>query len=220
MSFTAAPSGGGAWCFTPDMSGAPAGTVVNFWEFDANQQPTPTQTPAIGANGSGVICHTYGSSGTYYVNMCFTGPAPSFETGCVNRPVIVDLPGNNPPTLTTTEACSLAGTASFSVLNVGPSNMPNPVTVLFYNNGVEFNSTTIQLNNGATQNFSFTGMAGNVQMVIGAYGVNVSTNCSYPPILSISAVCSATSPSYPEFTLTNANEPLGTNPMLVTQPFT
>lgn len=220
MSFTSTPQGGGAWCFTPNMSNAPAGTIVNYWEFDANELPSPTQTPAVGTNGAGVICHTYGSSGTYYVNMCFTGPGPTFETGCVTNTVVVELPGSNPPTLTTTQSCSLTGTASFSVTNTGPGNMANPVTVLFYEEGVQFNSTTLQLNNGASQNFSFTGMQGVVRMVIGAYGINVSTTCSYPPILSITHVCSGTNPSYPVFTLNNANDPAGDNPMLVTQPFT
>jgi len=221
MSFTSTPQGGGAWCFTPNMTNAPAGTIVNYWEFDANQTPSPTQTPAVGANGSGVICHTYGSSGTYYVNMCFTGPAPANETGCVMNPVVVDLPGSNPPTLTTTQTCSVTpGTAQFSVTNVGPTNMPNPVTVLFYNNGVQFNSASIQLNNGSTQNFSFSGMTGVVQMVIGAYAINVNTTCSYPPILSITSVCSGTNPSYPVFTLNNANDPAGDNPMILTQAYT
>ncbi|HRF98868.1 MAG TPA: hypothetical protein PLZ51_26845, partial [Aggregatilineales bacterium] len=92
--------------------------------------------------------------------------------------------------------------------------------VLFYNDGVQFNSASLQLNNGSTQNFSFTGMQGVVQMVIGSYAINVNTTCSYPPILSITSVCSGTNPSYPVFTLNNANDPAGDNPMILTQTYT
>ncbi|MDX2076489.1 MAG: PKD domain-containing protein [bacterium] len=222
MSFNASPLGGGQWCYTPNMSLAPAGTIVQYWEFNANQLPTPTQTPAVGVDGAGVICHTYGAAGTYYVNMCFTGPAPANEPGCVMRPIIVELPGGGVPTLTGNGSCSVAQTATFTVNNTSGNAMTSPAQVIFYNNGTPYSYQTVQLGAGGSRTFTFPSVSGVIRMVIGDYGVDTGASvvCTYPPILNITSQCGPGVPSLPVFTLNNADEPAGDNPMLTTQAYT
>lgn len=220
VSFNAAPAGGGQWCFTPNISAAP-GTVVNYWEFNMNQTPPPpTQTPAVGPDGAGVICHTYGAAGTYYVNMCFTGPAPANEPGCVMRPIIVELPGGTLPNLTATPTCGANFESIFTVSNTGPANMTNPAQVIFYNEGTPILYETVLLNNGQNRVFTFTGVYGNIRMVIGDYSIDVNQACSYAPIVSITAECAAGTPSFVRFIVNNADNPAGINPMTLSQGYT
>ena len=207
VSFTAAPAGGGQWCFTPQLSG---GINVTTWQFDV---PTGSITPAI---DNGVVCHTYGASGTYYVEMCFAEQAPATGTGCVIRPINVDLPGNPLPTLVASAVCSTARTAEFTVTNNGPNNMTNPAQVIFYNaSGTPILYQTVLLNNGANQVFTLTNQNGPVRMVIGDYSIDVTAPCNYAPILSVSHVCES---NLPTFILTNTMSG-GPNPMHTTQPY-
>lgn len=207
VSFTAAPAGGGQWCFTPQLSG---GVNVTSWQFDA---PTGGITPAI---NNGVICNTYGASGTYYVEMCFAEQAPATGTGCVIRPINVDLPSNPLPTLVAGGVCNAARTAEFTVTNNGPNNMTNPAQVIFYNvNGTPILYQTVLLNNGASQVFTLTNQNGPVRMVIGDYSLDVTAPCNYAPILSVSHICES---NLPTFVLTNTASG-GPNPMHTTQPY-
>ncbi len=212
MSFTATPIGGGQWCYTPDMTFAPSGTVINSWDVGDGT----VYSPAPGVNGTGVQCHTYGSAGTYYVEMCFTGP--SFETGCVIRPIVVDLPGSPAATLSGSGTCAPNRTATFTVQNTSANNMTSPSQVIFYNNaGAPILYQTVQLNAGATQTFNLVNMEGVVRMRIPDYGVDTNADvvCNYAPILSVSHICES---NLPTFILTNTASG-GPNPMHTTQPY-
>ena len=215
LSFTATPVGGGQWCYTPDMSFAPSGTVINSWNVGDG---SPLYSPAPGVNGTGVQCHTYGSAGTYYVEMCFTGPGPSFDTGCVIRPIIVDLPGTPAATLTGNGVCAANRTATFTVTNTSANNMTSPAQVIFYNNaGSPILYQTVQLTAGSNQNFNLVNMEGVVRMRIPDYGVDTNADvvCNYAPILSVSHICES---NLPTFILTNTASG-GPNPMHTTQPY-
>lgn len=215
LGFSASPAGGGQWCYTPDMTSAPGGTTITGWSFgDTNTAPAVTPP----ANGSGVICHTYGAAGTYYVEMCFTGS--SLETGCVVRPIIVELPGNPVATMSGSGVCALNRNATFTLTNTSMNNMTSPAQVIFYNaSGSPISYQTTQLLAGASQNIILTNMQGVVRMRIPDYGVDTGSTvvCNYTPILSITSVCSGV-PGYPEFTLTNAAA-AGPNPMFGTQTY-
>lgn len=214
MSFTATPVGGGQWCYTPDMTFAPSGTVINSW----NVGDGTVYSPAPGVNGTGVQCHTYGSAGTYYVEMCFTGPGPSFDTGCVIRPIVVDLPGTPAATLSGNGVCAPNRTATFTVTNTSANNMTSPAQVIFYNNaGSPILYQTVQLTAGSNQNFNLVNMEGVVRMRIPDYGVDTNADvvCNYAPILSVSHICES---NLPTFVLNNAVSG-GPNPMHTTQPY-
>lgn len=215
LSFTAMPMGGGQWCYTPDMTFAPSGTVINSWDVG----DSTVYSPAPGVNGTGVQCHTYGSSGTYYVEMCFTGPGPSFETGCVIRPIVVDVTAGGGATLSGSGTCAANRTAAFTVQNTSSTNMSSPAQVIFYNNaGSPILYQTVQLNAGGTQTFTLVNMEGVVRMRIPDYGVDTTTSvvCNYAPILSVSHICEN---GLPTFILTNTASG-GPNPMHTTQAYT
>lgn len=182
QNFSIVPQGGMSFCFVPDV----VNTTVNQWYFgDGNGQAV---------NHNGQVCHTYGATGTYLVDMCFPIPPANVDTGCVTRPVTVT--GNIPPqpVFNASGTCSAAAVATFTVTNTGAA-MSAPDTVrIFDNAGNVILVSPIQLGNVAPGNqatFTVSNYYGNITLRTTDVVVTTNTNCAQPPILSANHVCAA-----------------------------
>ncbi len=189
--FSITPNGSAQYCFTANVSGS---TAVTGWVFGDNTNG--------GAQNS--VCHTYASSGTYVVYMNIVNTSTG-ETGQVVRTVNVNLSAGAVPTLTVTASCSPQRTATFRITNSGGDmSTPDQVVIRDRNNTIIL-MESFTLVAGAYRDFIVTNQSGTVSLRTNDSNLNASTDCEYPPAVTVVATCSN---NLPLFTVSNSDGPM------------
>jgi Tol biopolymer transport system component/PKD repeat protein len=192
QNFRIVPQGGMSFCFVPEV----VNSTASEWRYgDGNTLPV---------SNNNQVCHTYASSGTYLVDMCFTSP---LGNGCVTRPVTVT--GNPPPTptLSPVGACmtTSGGGGTFTITNTGAA-MTSPDTVRVRDaGGSTIYLGPLQLGSVAPGNsatFNFPNRYGLLTLTTTDVSLTVNTNCT-PPNLTAVAVCVVNATA--RFTITNSS---------------
>jgi Tol biopolymer transport system component len=196
-SFSITPNGSAQYCFTANISGS---TAVTGWDFgDSN-------TGAAQNN----ICHTYAASGSYVVHMNIVNTTTG-ETGSVVRVVNVNLSGGAAPSLSVVGNCSPQRTATFTVSNGGGDMTTPDQVVIRDNSGTIILMESFTLTAGTSRDFIVTNQSGTVSLTTTDSALTASTNCEYPPAVTLVVICSN---GLPMFTLTNND-----GPMITTQTY-
>lgn len=186
--FTIAPQGGGAFCFTAQIT---PDVTVTGWEFgDGGTGP-----------GQNMICYTYGASGAYAVSMHIDN---GITTGIIIRIVIVDIGSGTPPILGVTGGCSADVTATFTVTNTGGAMTTPDQVVIRAASGNVVLIAPLQLAAGGSATFTVTGYEGNVSLSTTDLVVTTSTNCVEPPKLNSTSTCRIDGAAI--FTITNVSQ--------------
>jgi Tol biopolymer transport system component/PKD repeat protein len=190
-SFSITPNGAAQYCFTASISGS---TAVTGWDFGDGS------TGAAQNN----ICHTYAASGSYVVHMNIVNTTTG-ETGSVVRVVNVNLGGGAAPSLAVVGNCSPQRTATFRITNSGGDmTTPDQVTIRDLNNNIVL-IEAFTLTSGSYRDFIVTNMSGAVTMTTTDTALTASTNCEYPPAITVVASCAN---GLPVFTVSNSDGPM------------
>lgn len=153
---------GTRFCFTPILAGA----TLSAWHFGDGVSDTVPNNPS---------CRTYGTVGTYAVDMCFVSQAAG-TPGCVSRSLVV-TGADAAPALVAMASCSTQANASFSVTNNGDA-MSRPDQVRIINaNGDLIVLAPLQLGAGQSASFTSTGWYGVLSLLTSDTAVNASTTC-------------------------------------------
>lgn len=200
QNFSIVPQGGMAFCFYPDLVNS---TLVGWGFGDGNG--TGPDDPA---------CHTYSSSGTYLVEMCFASQTTTPPTpGCIYRPVSVTGNTPTPPALTGSGSCTTAGTATFNLTNTGGAmTTPDQVRILTESGNVVLLSP-LQLAAGESASFSISGYYGVLTLETTDLSFTATTLCVE---YTFTSACAAN--SLPVFTITKnpASAPTATQSYTIT----
>lgn len=201
--FRIEPQGGGGFCFYGEVT---TGVTITGWSFGDGSPDGGAVNP---------ICHNYAQAGTYRVQMYIEGP--NGETGIVERPVTYDPNNNGIPVLGATGSCSAARVATFTVTNTGDDMVTNDQVIITNQSGVVVLTAPVFLQAGESATFTVSNQSGTLTLeLVDAAGVTATTDCYYPPEITVSAACSAG--SLPVFTVTNARPTDG--PMAAPQAYT
>ena len=188
-SFSVTPQGNGVYCFSSILTG---GVTVTDWDFGDGTT----------AGAQDQVCHTYGGSGSFQVEMGVTdGSTP----GTIVRLITVTTDSSfTPPSIVASGSCNANSVATFTIQNTG-GDMATPDRVTITDNGgnVILVDEQLQLANGASTTYTVSFYAGTITLSTLDTGASASTNCNEPPQLSVVATCQ--SDGVAVFTITNTS---------------
>jgi Tol biopolymer transport system component/PKD repeat protein len=190
-SFSITPSGSAQYCYTAQLVGD---VSVTGWDYGDG---------GVGGQQN-TVCHTYGASGSYLVEMRIRNNTTG-ETGTVVRTVNVTLTGGSTPNLRVTGTCSADRTATFRVTNSGGAmTTPDQVTI-FNNAGTAIRVDSLMLGNGEYRDYIITDQSGTVTFRTNDSNLTASTDCEYPPAIRVVATCTG---NLATFTIYNDDGPM------------